>query len=428
MVLTCPTTAPGTRPEVAAALGDSARLRGDGRPVAPEVLLPRDVRVSVRARARRPRPQLHHRRRHGAHQADARLQRPAPVRLGRLRPAGRERRHQERHPSRSLDARQHRAHEGAAAAARHQLRLGARAGHLRSPSTTSGTSGSSSACSRRAWRTGASRRSTGARADNTVLANEQVVDGGCWRCGTPVETRDLEQWFFRITAYADELLDATAALTAVAREGPDDAAQLDRAVGGRARAGFRCRGRSGDGDRGLHHPHRHDLRRDVRAARARAPAGGSARRALGRPGARCGSRRRRSGRRIARRASAARSRSRASTPGVAPSTRSPDEPVPIWVANFVLGDYGTGAIMAVPAHDQRDFEFAREVQPADPRWSSRRTAGRRRRRADRGTRQRTARCVDSGEFSGLSVGGRAEADDRRREGSAASAKARCSTA
>src|ERR1700741_3781117 len=47
----------------------------------------------------------------------------------------------------------------------------------------------------------------------TVLANEQVVDGGCWRCGTPVETRDLEQWFFRITAYADELLDATDTLT-----------------------------------------------------------------------------------------------------------------------------------------------------------------------------------------------------------------------
>jgi leucyl-tRNA synthetase len=44
---------------------------------------------------------------------------------------------------------------------------------------------------------------------NTVLANEQVVDGGCWRCGSPVEMRDLEQWFFRITAYADELLDAT---------------------------------------------------------------------------------------------------------------------------------------------------------------------------------------------------------------------------
>ena len=43
---------------------------------------------------------------------------------------------------------------------------------------------------------------------NTVLANEQVVDGGCWRCGTPVTTRELEQWFFRITQYSDELLEA----------------------------------------------------------------------------------------------------------------------------------------------------------------------------------------------------------------------------
>src|SRR6187549_498449 len=49
--------------------------------------------------------------------------------------------------------------------------------------------------------------------DNTVLANEQVVDGACWRCGTIVETRDLEQWFFKITAYADELLTATDTLS-----------------------------------------------------------------------------------------------------------------------------------------------------------------------------------------------------------------------
>jgi leucyl-tRNA synthetase len=59
---------------------------------------------------------------------------------------------------------------------------------------------------------------------NTVLANEQVVDGGCWRCGSEVETRDLEQWFFRITAYADELLDATVQLT----EWPDKVLTMQR--------------------------------------------------------------------------------------------------------------------------------------------------------------------------------------------------------
>ena len=48
---------------------------------------------------------------------------------------------------------------------------------------------------------------------NTVLANEQVVDGECWRCGTTVTTRELEQWFFRITRYADELLEAADTLT-----------------------------------------------------------------------------------------------------------------------------------------------------------------------------------------------------------------------
>ena len=48
---------------------------------------------------------------------------------------------------------------------------------------------------------------------NTVLANEQVIDGTCWRCGSTVVARDLEQWFFRITAYADELLQGLETLT-----------------------------------------------------------------------------------------------------------------------------------------------------------------------------------------------------------------------
>ena len=85
----------GHREEVAAALGRCARLRGGRSAGAPEVLLPRHVRLSVGARARRTRPQLHDRGRHCPHEADAGVQRPASVRLGRLRSSRRERRHQE---------------------------------------------------------------------------------------------------------------------------------------------------------------------------------------------------------------------------------------------------------------------------------------------------------------------------------------------
>ena len=108
-----------------------------------EVLLPRDVRVPVGARARRARPQLHDRRRRRAHEADARLQRAASVRLGRVRPAGRERRDQERHPPRDVDARQHRPHEGAAPAARASATPGIARSPPACPSTTTGTSGCS---------------------------------------------------------------------------------------------------------------------------------------------------------------------------------------------------------------------------------------------------------------------------------------------
>ena len=90
--------------------------------------------------------------------------------------------------------------------------------------------------------------------DQTVLANEQVINGACERCGTPVVRRDLTQWFFKITDYAQRLLDDMASL-----EWPErvdhDAAQLDRAFGGRERD-VRDR-RDGRRRRGLHDAPRH---------------------------------------------------------------------------------------------------------------------------------------------------------------------------
>jgi leucyl-tRNA synthetase len=194
--------------------------------------------------------------------------------------------------------------------------------------------------------------------DNTVLANEQVVDGRCWRCDTPVETRDLEQWFFRITAYADELLEATEHLG----QWPEKVLTMQRNWIGRsegARVKFAVEGEESTEIEvfttridtifgatfvmlGPEHPlvgkfaetsadparfrrQAQDFRLQDRAARVSGE--------IEKQGFDTGRR------------------------AINPFTR---KPVPIWVANFVLGEYGTGAVMGVPAHDERDFEFARK--------------------------------------------------------------------
>jgi leucyl-tRNA synthetase len=195
----------------------------------------------------------------------------------------------------------------------------------------------------------------------TVLAKEQVVDGGCWRCGTPVETRDLEQWFFRITAYADELLEATEGLA----HWPEKVLTMQRNWIGRsvgARVRFAIEGAGGSEEAGIEvfttridtifgstfvllgpeHPL-------VAAFAERSPDPETFR----------------------RKALAFRTQDRAARvsgeiekdgfdTGMRAVNPFTGETVPIWVANFVLGEYGTGAVMAVPAHDQRDFEFARK--------------------------------------------------------------------
>jgi leucyl-tRNA synthetase len=215
----------------------------------------------------------------------------------------------------------------------------------------------------------------------TVLANEQVVDGGCWRCGTIVTTRELEQWFFRITAYADELLEGLAGLDAWPDKvltmqrnwiGRSEGARLrfpiveaDDTSGARAVEVFTTRADTVFGATFVTLGPEHPL---VEAFAAESPDPQTMRGEANRF---------RTQDRIARMSGAIEKEGFFTGRfAINPFTQ---ERVPIWVANFVVGDYGTGAVMAVPAHDQRDFEFARKyglpvrvaVTPADaPRRSS----------------------------------------------------------
>jgi leucyl-tRNA synthetase len=191
--------------------------------------------------------------------------------------------------------------------------------------------------------------------DQTVLANEQVIDGCCWRCGSVVEPRDLEQWFFRITQYADELLAGLDTLT----DWPEKVVVMQRNWIGRsegARVRFALAGAaSGDhvevfttridtiyGANFVMLAPEHPLVEQFAAASADPAA-------------------------FRARAQAFRAQDRDARMGgkegfdtgrqaINPFT---GQPVPIWVANFVLWGYGTGAVMGVPGHDARDFEFAR---------------------------------------------------------------------
>ena len=108
---------------------------------------------------------------------------------------------------------------------------------------------------------------------NTVLANEQVLNGRCERCQTPITRRDLAQWFLRITDYAEELLDFDGLL-----EWPEKILAMQAQLG-RPQRGHRNQFRhqplqfGPEGNPYLHHPHRHYLRRDLHGAGPGTPAG-----------------------------------------------------------------------------------------------------------------------------------------------------------
>ena len=242
----------------------------------------------------------------------------------------------------------------------------------------------------------------------TVLANEQVVDGGCWRCGTEVVVRDLEQWFLKITCYADELLQGLDQLD----RWPDKVVTMQRNWIGRsegARVRFPVVSRAGAGASDIEVfttridtiygatfvllAPEHGLV-DCFAQESNTPAEFKAHvrrfRAQDRM-ARLTGQLEKEGFDTGRRA-------------VNPFT---GQEVPIWVANFVLAEYGTGAVMAVPAHDQRDFEFAKKygfpitvvIQPESGEPGSVPVSP----EALEAAYEGPGRVVDSGEFSGLST-------------------------
>ncbi|MDI3340974.1 MAG: leucine--tRNA ligase [Sphaerobacter sp.] len=231
----------------------------------------------------------------------------------------------------------------------------------------------------------------------TVLANEQVINGRCERCGTEVYRRDLEQWFFRITKYAEELLKFDGI------EWPERVITMQRNWIGRSE-GARVRFETESGGAievfttrpdtlwgatflvlAPEHPlvevlttpeQRPEIEAYVAQARRESEI---------------------------ERTATDREKTGVFTGGYA---RNPvnGERIPVWIADYVLMGYGTGAIMAVPAHDQRDFEFARtfglpirvviqpEGQTLDPATMSEAYAG-------------DGHMVNSGPFDGTPTAG-----------------------
>ena len=179
----------------------------------------------------------------------------------------------------------------------------------------------------------------------TVLANEQVIDEGCWRCDTTVTQKELEQWFFRITDYAEELLKDADTLTGWPEKvvtmqrnwiGRSEGVEVDFKISGTDRkmrifttrqdtlygATFMSIART--------HPLVTELVKDEKIMKA-----------------------------IDSLSDDPEEKEGVFTGFHAENPLTGNE-IPIYVANFVLMEYGTGAVMAVPAHDQRDFEFAKK--------------------------------------------------------------------
>lgn len=190
--------------------------------------------------------------------------------------------------------------------------------------------------------------------DQTVLANEQVVDGRGWRSGALVERRKIPQWFIKITAYAQELLDDLATLDGW----PEEVRTMQANWIGRSEGVQLTFGVAGRSDELTVYTTRPDTLMGVTyvAVAPQHPLAEEA--AASNPGL-AAFIKDQSHIKVAE-ADMATMEKLGMDSGFKAVHPITGEEVPVYVANFVLMSYGTGAVMAVPAHDQRDYEFARK--------------------------------------------------------------------
>lgn len=190
--------------------------------------------------------------------------------------------------------------------------------------------------------------------DKTVLANEQVESGKCWRCGTEVEKKKMKQWFFKITAYADELLEGLDEI-----DWPEKIKIMQRNWIGRSQGAevqfqvdshediiqvFTTRPDTLFGATFLVLAPEHKLVKKLTTAKQKSAVEKYCHDAIAKS-------------EIERQSNHEKTGVFTGSYAINPAT---GKKMPIWVADYVLGGYGDAAVMAVPAHDQRDYDFAKK--------------------------------------------------------------------
>ena len=186
--------------------------------------------------------------------------------------------------------------------------------------------------------------------DQTVLANEQVVDGCCWRCDNPVERRESDQWFIKITGYADQLLADLDKLDQWPEQvrtmqrnwiGRSEGVELDFEFDGQPLTVYTTRPDTLMGATYLAVAPQHPVAQAAAADNAELAAFIESQSNI----------------KVAEAELATMDKLGMAT-GLTATHPLTGEQVPVWIANFVLMSYGSGAVMSVPAHDERDHAFA----------------------------------------------------------------------